>query len=80
MAIKHGIEEIIVWRRKYLRQIEFLREEGSKIYYMDETWLNEGHTVGKVWKDTSIKSSKQAFLSGFSLGLTSPSGKGKRMI
>ena len=47
---------------------------------MDETWLNEGHTVDKVWKDTSIKSSKQAFLSCLSSGLTSPSGKGKRMI
>lgn len=72
--------EIIVWRRKYLRQIKSLREEGRKIYYMDETWVNAGHTVSKIWKDASIKSSKQAFLSGLSSGLTSPSGKGKRMI
>ena len=72
--------EIIVWRGKYLRQIKSLRDEGCKIYYVDETWINERHTVGKVWKDTSIKSSKQAFLSGLSSGLTSPSGKGKRMI
>ena len=34
-------------------------------------WLNEGHTLGKVWKDISIKFSKQAFLSGLSLKLTS---------
>lgn len=72
--------EIIVWRRKYLRQIKSLREEGRKIYYTDETWVNAGHTVTKVWKDASIKSSKQAFLSGLSTGLKSPSGKGKRII
>ena len=72
--------EIVVWRRKYLRQINSLREEGRKIYCMDETWLNEGHTFGKVWKNTSIKSCKQAFLSGLSSGLTSPSGKGKCII
>lgn len=72
--------EIIVWRRKYLRQIKSFREEGRKIYYTDETWVNAGHTVSKVWKDTSVKSSKQAFLSGLSTGLKSPSGKGKRLI
>ena len=72
--------EIIVWRRKYLREIKSLREEERKIYCMDETWLNEEHTVGKVWKDTSIKSSKQVFLFGLSSVLTSPSGKGNRMI
>ena len=73
-------DEIIVWRRNYLRQIKTFREEDRKIYYMDETWLNAGHTVNKVWKDTAIQSSKQAFLSGLSSGLTSPSGKGKRII
>lgn len=34
--------EIIVWRVKYLQQIRKLRAEGRKIYYLDETWLNEG--------------------------------------
>lgn len=73
-------DEIIMWRRNYLRQIKSLRAEGRKIYFMDETWVNAGHTVSKVWKDTSVKSAKQAFLSGLSTGLPSPSGKGKRLI
>ncbi|XP_015929512.3 uncharacterized protein [Parasteatoda tepidariorum] len=73
-------EEIILWRRRYLRTINKMRQEGRKIYYMDETWLNAGHTQDKVWNDTSIISSKQAFLSGLSTGLKSPSGKGERLI
>lgn len=34
-------EEIIVWRRNYLRKLRTARIEGKKIYYLDETWLNE---------------------------------------
>ena len=37
--------EKIMRRRKYLRQIKSLREEGHKIYCIDEIWLNEGYTV-----------------------------------
>ncbi|XP_054718492.1 uncharacterized protein LOC129227896 [Uloborus diversus] len=57
-----------------------MRQEGRKIYYMDETWLNAGHTLDKVWTDTCVESSKQAFLSGLSTGLKAPSGKGERLI
>lgn len=35
-------EEIVRWRFNYLRNILKFREEGRKIYYMDETWVNEG--------------------------------------
>lgn len=73
-------ENIILWRRRYLRTIKGMRQEGRKIYYMDETWLNAGHTLDKVWRDTTINSSKQAFLSGLSTGLKAPSGKGERLI
>ncbi|KAL4705355.1 hypothetical protein ACJJTC_006841 [Scirpophaga incertulas] len=40
-------------------------EQGRPIYYLDETWVNAGHTVGKVWEDTTVKSRKQAFLEVF---------------
>lgn len=72
--------EIVVWRRNYLEKIRQYRQEGRKIYYMDETWLNEGHTVQKVWQDLNIQSKRQAFLEGLSTGLKAPSGKGRRLI
>ncbi|XP_072377939.1 uncharacterized protein [Diabrotica undecimpunctata] len=66
-------EEIILWRRNFLKSIKKFREENRKIYYLDETWVNAGHTKSHVWVDETVKSSRQAFLSG----LKNPSGKGK---
>lgn len=73
-------DDIILWRRNYLRTIKKYREEGRPIYYQDETWVNEGHTNDKVWMDERIKSRKDAFLNGLSTGLRNPNGKGKRLI
>ena len=73
-------KEIVLWRRKFLEQIEEHRRAGRKIYYTDETWLNEGHTKSKVWQDLNITNLRQAFLDGFSTGLKAPSGKGRRLI
>lgn len=70
----------MLWRQKYLRDIRELRDAGKKIYYTDETWINEGYTVSKIWQDLNIKNSRQAFFEGFSTGLKSPSGKGRRLI
>lgn len=72
--------DIVEWRRNYLKQIRQFRNEGRHIYYLDETWLNEGHTVSKVWQDMNIRSNRQAFMEGFSSGLKAPSGKGRRLI
>nr|XP_049693359.1 uncharacterized protein LOC110382585 [Helicoverpa armigera] len=36
----------------------------------------DGHTVGKVWEDTTVKSRKQAFLEGLSTGAKNPTSKG----
>lgn len=41
-------EEIILWRRKFLKSIKKFREENRKIYYLDETWENAGHTKSHV--------------------------------
>lgn len=46
-------EEIIMWRRRYLKTIRKYREEGRQIFYTDETWVNAGknHTFYcKVFK------------------------------
>ncbi|XP_050515028.1 uncharacterized protein LOC126890217 [Diabrotica virgifera virgifera] len=52
----------------------------KKIYYLDETWINAGHTVSKIWHDTTIRTPRQAFIEGLSTGLRAPSGKGQRLI
>nr|CAI5838365.1 unnamed protein product [Callosobruchus analis] len=50
------------------------RNEGREMYYLDETWINAGHTKSKVWIDTPTASSRQAFLHRLSTGLKNPSG------
>lgn len=72
--------DIVCWRRGYLRSIRKYRNEGKNIFYLDETWLNEGHTVSKIWQDKNILSSRQAVMEGWSTGLRLPSGKGRRLI
>lgn len=73
-------EDISVWRREYLCLLKKYRAEGRRVYYLDETWVNEGHTVSKVWVDKTVISKRKAFLDGLSTGLKNPSGKGKRLI
>ena len=73
-------KDIVLWRRKYLREIKKYRKEGKIIYYMDETWVNAGHTKEKIWQDKTVISAKYAFLNGLSTGLRNPTGKGKRLI
>ena len=73
-------DDIVLWRRRYLRSVRQYRAEGKKFYYLDETWVNAGHTTSKVWKDTTVESKEQAFRTGLSRGLKTPTGKGKRLI
>ncbi|KAM7285640.1 uncharacterized protein ISCGN_032528, partial [Ixodes scapularis] len=72
--------DIIAWRRRYLRVIKEFRRQGRSIIYLDETWVNAGHTKQFVWQDTTVKSSQDAFLNGLTTGLAAPSGKGGRLI
>nr|XP_037286294.1 uncharacterized protein LOC119179331 [Rhipicephalus microplus] len=72
--------DIIAWRRRYLRAIKKFRGQGRCIIYLDETWVNVGHTKEYVWQDTTVKSSQDAFLKGLTTGLAAPSGKGARLI
>ena len=39
-------------------KVKALKRKG-KIYYLDETWLNAGRTMEKVWQDTSILQQSQ---------------------
>lgn len=47
---------------------------------MDETWVNEGHSVPKTRQDLNVKSCHQAVQEGLSTGLKAPVGKGRRLI
>lgn len=73
-------EEIVAWRRQYLREIRKLRNQGANIIYMDESWVNTGTTNGQVWQDTTIKNPRQAFVNGLTTGLKTPTGKGPRFV
>ncbi|KAL1477745.1 hypothetical protein MTO96_017079 [Rhipicephalus appendiculatus] len=37
-------DDIVAWRRKYLRTIREMRRQQRPLYYLDETWVNAGHT------------------------------------
>ncbi|CAH2012435.1 unnamed protein product, partial [Acanthoscelides obtectus] len=60
--------EIVAWRDK------------AEKSYLDETWVNAGHTVKKTWIDKNVVSNRQASIEGLSTGLRGPSGKGQRLI
>ncbi|KAL1473068.1 hypothetical protein MTO96_038946 [Rhipicephalus appendiculatus] len=59
-------DDIVTWRRKYLRTIREMRRQQRPIYYLDETWVNAGHTKETVWTDTKVMSRQDAFRQGLS--------------
>nr|CAH7762195.1 unnamed protein product [Callosobruchus chinensis] len=61
-------EEIVVWRREYLRKIKKFREEDRKIYYLDETWVNARHLRQEF--ESTFLSAPQG--NGLSTGLKNP--------
>lgn len=73
-------DDIVHWRREYLRKIRKYRNEGRHVYYLDETWANTSLCRSKVWADTTIKSAKDAFLRGLTVGTKNPDGNGPRLI
>ncbi|KAL0879632.1 hypothetical protein ABMA27_003347 [Loxostege sticticalis] len=55
---------------KIYKRNSFFRNEQCNIYYLDETWVNAGQTVTKVW--TTFNKSRQAFVEGVSTGSKNP--------
>lgn len=72
--------ELVEWRRRYLRDIERYREKGRHIYYLDETWVGVSECTSKTWVDTTIKSQRDAFQKELTTGSVNPSYKEKRLI
>lgn len=72
-------DDIIIWRRNYLRTIKRYREEGRQIYYLDETWINSDDV--RDWMDkTVVSSNESAFLRGLTTESVNPNKKGERLI
>lgn len=79
-------------RHSYLRKIKNLRSEGYKIFYTDETWCNQNHTVTHCWQENVVEALNQQFnnydqyrghiqqIYGWRGGFKTPSGAGKRII
>lgn len=42
--------------------------------------MNAGEYTSKIWTDTTIKSPRDAFLEGLTIGVVNPSGIGKHLI
>lgn len=71
-------DDLIVWRRNYLRSIKAYREEGRTLYYLDETWCND--CSRKECVDKPIKSNRDAFEKESTTGANNPTGKSENLI
>ncbi|CAB3239878.1 unnamed protein product [Arctia plantaginis] len=73
-------EDIVLWRRKYLRQITKYRKENKTIYFLDETWVNTGHVKTKAGTDSNTDNSRHTSQKSLSTRARAPTGKGKSLI
>lgn len=73
-------DDIVAWQQRYLYDIARYRKAERKIFYLDETWVNAGHTLSTVWRDTTAASHQDTFMRGLMTGLTQLSGKDQRLI
>lgn len=60
--------DISLARCTFLRKAKAI-QDWSKVVFLDETWLNANHTVGKCWTDDTAHASTKV-----------PEGKGERLI
>lgn len=60
--------DIVLARCSFLRATKNI-EDWDNVVFIDETWLNANHTVGKIWTDDTAHCSTKP-----------PSGKGQRLI
>lgn len=68
-------ENLVLWRRKYIKDIRRYRQEGRPIYYLDETWVNARDCSTRMWVDKTMKSNSGEFLKGLSTETKNPTGK-----
>ena len=64
---------IILCHRNYQRKINDYKKDNKTIYYIDETWINEGHFFSLISKDTTEASFRTLIVD-----LAEPKGKKRR--
>lgn len=70
-------EHIVNLRRKYIQNINDLRNEGYLLFYLDETWVNKNTTRRKTWVKTGEGQGPARLTPG---QRKKPIGKGGRAI
>uniref|UniRef100_A0A8D8Y8V6 Tc1-like transposase DDE domain-containing protein n=1 Tax=Cacopsylla melanoneura TaxID=428564 RepID=A0A8D8Y8V6_9HEMI len=61
--------DIVKWRWRFLSAILQRDVNFKEVVWLDETWVNAGHSVSKTWTDDSVQGSMKG-----------PTGKGGRLI
>lgn len=59
--------DIVAWRCRFLREV--LKAKPEEIVWVDETWVNAGHTRQRAWTDDTVQGT-----------MKTPVGKGSRLI
>ncbi len=65
---------------RFIEKIRQLREEGRKVFYLDESFVNAGICPSRLLTDCKIRSARQAFLEGKVCSQPKTVGKGRRLI
>ncbi|KAF0691103.1 DDE 3 domain-containing protein [Aphis craccivora] len=74
-------EDLISWRRGYLFKIRHCCAQNRPVYYLDDTWVNLTQVRhNRTWVDSTVKSTRDAFLKGLTPGQKEPSGKENAII
>ena len=70
-----------VKRRAFVcQEFERLEGEGWYLVFLDESYINVGHSPKKHWHDTTVHTAKEALEKGLSTGTIRPPGRGERLI
>ena len=73
--------EYTIKRRAYVcQEFEKLEGEGWYLVFLDESYINVGHSPKKHWHDTTVHTAKEALEKGLSTGTIKPPGRGERLI
>ncbi len=74
-------QDLIDWRKRYLRQIDDYRRKGYRIVYLDETWVFAGMTQRYDWVDIeALENPYRSKNKGYTTGPRTPASRGKRAI
>uniref|UniRef100_A0A914W1M3 Tc1-like transposase DDE domain-containing protein n=1 Tax=Plectus sambesii TaxID=2011161 RepID=A0A914W1M3_9BILA len=74
-------QDLINWRKGYLRELHVYCQQGYCIVYMDKTWVFAGMSHGYDWVDEeALRNPYEAIKNGLTTGPKTPVYRGKRAI